>query len=76
MLLYNNTQNEVLYTISAGQSDSCGTINPGDTASEPTYDNMQNVTVYFSNNDNSYPFDITIPSTGEGMAVTVGIYFE
>lgn len=75
MLLYNNTQNEVLYTISAGQSDSCGTINSGDTASEPAYDNTQNVTVAFSNNDGGN-LNITIPSTGEGMTVTVGIYFE
>jgi hypothetical protein len=76
MKLYNNTQNEILYTISAGQSDSCGTISPGDTADEDAYNNTNNVTVYFSNNDNSYPFSVTIPNTGEGMAVTVGIYFE
>ena len=75
MRLYNNTQNEALYTISAGQSDSCGTIDPGKTA-EDAYNNTQNVTVYFSNNDNSYPFSVTIPNTGTGMAVTVGIYFE
>ena len=75
MQLYNNTSNEVLYTISAGSSDSCGTIDPGQTASEPSYDNTQNVSVFFSNNSGG-PFSVTIPNTGEGMSVTVGIYFE
>ena len=75
MKLYNNTSNEALYTISAGGSDSCGTIDPGQTADEDAYNNTQNVSVFFSNNSGG-PFSITIPSTGEGMAVTVGIYFE
>jgi hypothetical protein len=75
MQLFNNTSNEALYTISAGSSDSCGTIDPGETAEEPNYDNTQNVSVYFSNN-NGGPFSITIPNSGEGMTVTVGIYFE
>jgi hypothetical protein len=75
MLIYNNTSNELLYTISTGQSDSCGTIEPNQSVDEPAYDNTPNVTVYCSNN-NGGPFDVTIPNTGEGMAVTVGIYFE
>jgi hypothetical protein len=75
MQLLNNTSNEVLYTISAGTSDSCGTIDPGQTAEEPSYDGTQNVSVFFSNN-NGGPFTITIPESGEGKVVTVGIYFE
>ena len=75
MKLFNNTPNEALYTISAGSSDSCGTIDPGQTIDDDNYNDMQNVQVFFSNNSGG-PFSITIPSTGEGMAVTVGIYFE
>lgn len=75
MKLYNNTSNEVLYTVSTDSSDSCGTIDPGQTADEDAYNNTQNVSVFFSNNSGG-AFSVTIPSTGEGMAVTVGIYFE
>jgi len=75
MKLFNNTPNEALYTIAGGGSDSCGTIDPGQTADEDTYNNMQNVQVFFSNNSGG-PFSVTIPNTGTGMAVTVGIYFE
>jgi len=75
MKLYNNTSDEALYTISTSASDSCGTIDPGQTADEPTYDNTSGVTVYFSNNSGG-PFNLTIPETNEGMTVTVGIYFE
>jgi hypothetical protein len=74
MKIWNNTSNEILYTISTEQSDSCGTIDPGQTADEPAYDDTQNVTVYFSNNAGG-PFDVTIPNSGEGMTVTVGIFF-
>ncbi len=74
MKIWNNTSNEILYTITAGQSDSCGTIDAGQTADEPAYDNTQDVTVYFSNNAGG-PFDVTIPNSGEGMTVTVGILF-
>jgi len=75
MKLFNNTPNEALYTVATDSSDSCGTIDPGQTAKVDGYDDTQNVQVFFSNNAGG-PFSVTIPSTGEGMAVTVGIYFE
>ena len=75
MKLFNNTPNEALYTISSSSSDNCGTIDAGQTADEPYFDNQNNVSVYFSNNAGG-PFDITIPQTNTGMTVTVGIYFE
>jgi hypothetical protein len=75
MKLYNNTSDEVMYTISTSSSDSWGNIDPGQTADEPDYDNTSGVSVYFSNNSGE-PFSITIPETNEGMSVTVGIYFE
>jgi len=75
MKLYNNTPVSVEYTISSSTSDNCGNIDPGQTADEPYFDNMQGVTVDFSPNSGG-PFNITIPETNTGMTVTVGIYFE
>ena len=79
MQLYNNTPNELFYSISSPNSADCGTINPGETAPWPGYDNTANVSVSFSGtvqSPNPQPFSITIPSTGVGKAVTIGIYDE
>lgn len=81
MKLLNNTPVEVQLTISCASSTDCGTINAGDTSDWPYYDNQQNVTVSFSALPASQPpeitpFKITIPETGTGMAVTIGIYRE
>ena len=75
MQIFNNTNNEVEYTISTSSADNCGTINAGGTAEEPSFDNTNNVTVAFST-INETPFSVTIPETKSGMVVTVGIYFE
>jgi len=75
MKLFNNTSDAVMYTISTSTSDSCGNIDPGGTADEPTYDNTNNVIVDFSTNSGN-PFQITIPESNEGTVVTLGIYFE
>ena len=78
MQLYNNTPNELFYSISSPNSADCGTINPGETAPWPGYDNTANVSVSFSGTVQSPtpPFAITIASTGVGKAVTIGIYNE
>ena len=75
MKLFNNTPDSVQYTISSSTSDNCGSIDPGQTADEPYFDNTQGVTVDFSTSSGN-PFNITIPETNTGMTVTVGIYFE
>ncbi|MDX6383449.1 MAG: hypothetical protein QOK48_1022 [Blastocatellia bacterium] len=75
MKLYNNTQDQVIYTISDNTSDNCGVINAGDTADEPSFDNTQGVTVAFSNNVGGQ-LNIFIAEPQQGMTVTVGIYFE
>jgi hypothetical protein len=75
MKLYNNTNDEVEYTISSATSDNCGNIDAGQTADEPFFDNMQGVTVDFST-DSGNPFNITIPESKEGVTVTIGLYFE
>ncbi len=75
MKLFNNTSDEVMYTISSSTSDNCGNIDPGQTADEPFFDNMTGVTVGFSTNSGD-PFKVIIPETTTGMTVTVGLYFE
>lgn len=75
MRICNNTSNEALYTITAESGDSSGTINPGETVEEPSYDNENDITVSFSNNDGG-PFRVVIPKTRPGMAVTVGLFFQ
>jgi hypothetical protein len=81
MKILNNTPNEVMLTISSANSDDCGTIAPGGSSDWPYYDNQENVFVAFSampvsQPPQTTPFKITIPSTGTGMAVTIGIYQE
>jgi hypothetical protein len=75
MKLYNNTQDQVIYTISDNTSDNCGVIDAQATADEPSFDNAQGVTVAFSNNLGG-PLNIFIAEAQAGMTVTVGMYFE
>jgi hypothetical protein len=80
MKLFNNTPNDVFYGISSANSGDCGTINAGETADLPYYDNQQNVQVDFAalpaSPSSVSPFVVTIPSSGTGMAVTIGLYQE
>lgn len=78
MKLYNNTGNDVFYGISDSNSVDCGTINAGDTADLPGYDNQTNVRVTFAALpvNQVTPFSVTIPESGEGMAVTIGLFQE
>lgn len=81
MKLVNNTPGQVFAVISSPGAGDCGSIDAGDTSDWPGYDNQQNVKVSFAALPNSQPpdrtpFKITIPETGTGMAVTIGIYRE
>jgi hypothetical protein len=81
MKLYNNTPGEVYYDITSPGLGDCGTIDPGATTDLPSYDNQDDVTVSFlampqSTPPDITPFQITIPESGTGMAVTIGIYQE
>jgi hypothetical protein len=81
MKLVNNTPVPVFLTISCSSSVDCGQIDPGDSSDWPYYDNQENVLVAFEALPSSQPpeitpFKITIPETGTGMAVTIGIYQE
>lgn len=79
MILSNNTGNEVFYGISSAGMGDCGTIEAGGTADLPAYDNQENVTVAFTPTpvgQQPSPFTVTIPDSGTGMAVTIGLYQE
>ena len=78
MTLYNNTPNQAFYGIGSGNSGDCGTLDPNQTADWPSYDNTSDVTVTFqANTPGSYPpFTVTIPETGTGTTVTIGMYQE
>ncbi len=79
MTLYNNTNNEVFYGISYAGAGDCGTIEAGQTVDMPGYDNQENVRVTFTPTpvgQQASPFSVTIPQSGEGMAVTIGLYQE
>ncbi len=81
MKVFNNTPVDVFYGIESASSGDCGNLTAGDTADWPGYDNQDNVTVTFSALPMSTPpeitpFKITIPETGSGMAVTIGISQE
>jgi len=75
MTLYNNTPIQVFYSITSAGSGDCGTIDPGQTADLSSYDNQSNVGVAFEPNSGT-GFSVTIPQSGAGMAVTIGIYLE
>lgn len=81
MKLLNNTSVSVFYGIESASSGDCGNLNSGETADWPTYDNQDNVRVTFAASPASTPpeitpFKITIPETGSGMSVTIGIFQE
>lgn len=83
MKLFNNTPMEAFYGIAGAGSADCGNIPANQTADLPWYDNKQNVTVTFSAvgtqpppPGETTPFSVTIPSSGTGTTVTIGLYQE
>lgn len=81
MNLFNNTPDELYYSIASPGMGDCGSIESQGTTGLSSYDNSDNVTVTFSVLPASTPpevtpFKITIPQSGTGMTVTIGIYQE
>lgn len=79
MQLYNNTPQQLFYSIGTNNAGDCGTIKPGDTADWPYYDNQTDVQVSFvvqNAGPNPMPFTILIPSTTTGNAVTLGLFVD
>ncbi len=81
MKLFNNTPNGAYYDISYGNDAECGSLKPGQTLDLPSLNNQQNVKVAFTAigkapPGETCPFSVSIPQTGTGMAVTIGIFQE
>jgi hypothetical protein len=79
MKIFNNTPNEIGYNISAYDAGNCGSLEPSQTVDLPAWDNKKSVTVSFQAlppERGLTPFSITIPKSGTGMAVTIGVYQE
>ncbi len=78
MQLYNNTPQQLFYSIGSPGAADCGTIDAGQSTELPYYDKTANVTVSFQVNTaspNPAPLVVNIPSTGTGKAVTIGLSF-
>lgn len=81
MKLYNNTPNAAFYSVSYGNAAGCGYIAANQTIDFPYYDNQQNVKVSIVATGKAppgevNPFSITIPKSGKGMTVTIGMFQE
>ncbi len=81
MKLFNNTPNDANYDISYANDAECGTISSNATTDMPGLDNQKNVKVSFyaagqAPPGETAPFSITIPQSGTGMVVTIGLYQE
>lgn len=76
MNVFNNTSDEVVYQITSSTLEHSGTVEPGQTADEPDFDNQEGVTATFYSTSPDNEFNLLIPDSKEGMAVTIGIYFE
>jgi len=76
MKLANETQQQVLYSISSGDSADCGNIDPDGLADLPYYDNQSNVYVAFTPADGSQNFTITVANTGTGKQVEMALIAE
>jgi hypothetical protein len=81
MKLFNNTPNDANYDISYANDAECGTIAANATLDLPGLDNQKDVKISFycagkAPPGETAPFSVTIPKSGAGMAVTIGLYQE
>ena len=81
MTILNNTPNPAFYGIGSSSMGDCGSLDPNQSADWPSYDNQTDVTVSIRSNTksspNEYPpFSVTIPDSGTGTTVTIGLYLE
>jgi hypothetical protein len=79
--LFNNTPNDANYDISYGNDAECGSIAANATLDLPGLDNQKDVKISFycagqAPPGETAPFSVTIPKSGTGMAVTIGLYQE
>lgn len=79
MKLCNNTPNAAYYSLSYTNNASCGNIAAKEAIDLHFYDNKQNVKVSFvavgkAPPGEVNPFSVTIPKSGKGMTVTIGLF--
>ena len=79
MKLYNNCEQAVYYWVNYAGGGDCGTISGYDSTESPGWDN-ENLTVQFAGlpdtPDGMTALSVTVPQTGTGMSVTIGLYHE
>ena len=75
MRLVNETQQQVLYNISAGSGGDCGTIDVDGYVDLPGWDNQENVTINFTSSD-AQAFQITVDDTAKGEQVEMAVVAE
>jgi hypothetical protein len=81
MKLFNNTPNIANYDISYENDAECGSIAANATIDMAGLDNQKNVKISFyaagkAPPGETAPFSMTIPDSGTGMSVTIGLYQE
>ncbi|HYX29937.1 MAG TPA: hypothetical protein VE863_15455 [Pyrinomonadaceae bacterium] len=75
MRIVNETQQQVLYNISAGSGGDCGTIDVDGLVDLPEWDNTANVTIQFATSDEQ-AFQITVDDTAKGEQVEMAVLAE
>jgi hypothetical protein len=76
MNVFNDTNDEVVYMLTSSDLEHSGTVEAGQTAEEPDFDNQEGVTATFYSTSPEGTFSIEIPESKDGMTVTIGIYFQ
>jgi hypothetical protein len=81
MTINNNTPVEAYYSVAYGNDVECGSLGGRQSTSSTNWDNQAKLKVVFSGLGGNpptpgHPFWITIPQTGTGTAVTIGLYQE
>lgn len=79
MKLFNNTPVEAIWGITLGDAHDCGHLAANKTKDIPRLDNQKNVKVAFNAagappGEPPAPFSVTIPQTGTGLEVIIGLY--
>lgn len=80
MKLSNNTPTAAWYGIHVGDGGDCGNIPAHQSVDLPGYDNKRNVRIGFvavvpkTPPGDIAPFSVTIPKSGKGMTVTIGLF--
>ena len=76
MILVNETQQQVFFSISCTGMADCGTIDPNGIAEMPAYDNQTDVKVEFSPTGETQSFTMTVNDTHTGEQMEMAVVAE